>query len=181
MFGNRYFAKRYFGDRYFGGTASGGTPPVVVVPTSGGGGGGIRSTYIGQRAPKKKNYLPPNFKRKEPPPAPTPELIKAVEREIVAEVAPEAPQKPEVAAYVRQEVVRAYRPQIDYAALQDALEQISAAAAELDASLRRQAVEEAARVKAARVAAEVAEAARIEAARIEAELEDEDEFMMMAA
>jgi hypothetical protein len=70
--------------------------------------------------------------REEKPPAPTPRLIKRIQREIVAIAAGGlgAPQQAELARFVKREVVQAYQPDMEWAAITAAFQRLQQQAAE---------------------------------------------------
>jgi hypothetical protein len=70
--------------------------------------------------------------REEKPPAPTPRLIKRIQREIVAIAAGGlgVPQQQELARFVKREVVQAYQPDMEWAAITAAFQRLQQQAAE---------------------------------------------------
>lgn len=118
--------KVYFGNR----TAVAPIPPVDVDRSAGG------SSSARQR--RKFRYITKAqleellFSKEEEPPPPTPGRVRTIQREIVEEVAGGllGPEREQIARFVKREIVRAYKPAMDWGELARAFEQIARKAAE---------------------------------------------------
>lgn len=111
----------------------GGVPPVIPTDRGGDGfpGGYIRHRRKARHATRDQLEKLLKSKDEEPPP-PTKKRVAAIKREIVEEVSEGlgAPEKQQLARFVQREVVQAYQPSMDWAALAQAIEHVMQQAAE---------------------------------------------------
>lgn len=129
FFGARYFGQRYFGQGYWG--ASPDEPPATPTDRGGDGFPGTRQRRKFRKATRDQleKLL---FSKTEEPPRPTPKRVRAVQRDIVEQVAGGllGPQKQEIARVVKREIVQSYQPSMDWNALIAAYEHVMRVAEE---------------------------------------------------
>lgn len=111
-----------------------GAGSVPVIPTDRGGdgfGGYVRQRRKFRKATRDQLEKLLLSKEETPPPA-TPKRIRAVQREIVEQVAGGllGPQKQEIASVVRREIAQVYQPSMDWNALVQAYQHIMQVAEE---------------------------------------------------